>query len=109
LFRANKTDRRTDMTKIIAAFRRFANAPENVTKCVREGEVSIKHSRCKNTLLKKSVMFRVFSKGCMKSCRQLYLKMETYPISETRCVERQKTDDCPKGTKDVHPQTDDTS
>jgi len=39
----------------------------------------------------------------------LYLKMETYPISETRCWVRQKTDDCPKDTKDAYPQTDDTS
>jgi len=85
------------MTKIIAAFRRFANAPENVTKCVREGEVSIKHSRCKNTLLKKSVMFRVFSKGCMKSCRQLYLKMETVYSFETSVI-RQKVMVCQKST-----------
>jgi hypothetical protein len=42
-------------------------------------------------------------------CNNIYLKMETYPISETRCVERQKTDDCQKDTKDVYPHTDDTS
>jgi hypothetical protein len=56
----------------MAAFRSFANAPENVIKRVQVGEVSIKFNRCKNTLLKKSVMVRVFSTARMKSCRQLY-------------------------------------
>jgi hypothetical protein len=71
------------MTKIIAAFRSFANAPENVINCVREGEVSTILNRCKDTLLKKSVMVRVFDTGRMKSCRQLYLKMETVYSFET--------------------------
>jgi len=53
-------------------------------------------------------VIQVFLRGA-KEEGPLYLKMETYPISEARCVERQKTDDCPKGTKDVYPQTDDTS
>jgi len=41
LFHGGQTDGRTDMTKLIVAFRNFANAPQNIThvpKC------SIKYS-----------------------------------------------------------------
>jgi hypothetical protein len=32
-----RTDGRTDMTKLIVAFRNFANAPKNYVVCVRVG------------------------------------------------------------------------
>jgi len=59
--------------------------------------VSIKVNRRKNTLLKKSVMVRVFNTGRKKSCRQFYLKMETVYAFETSVI-RQQVGVCQKSS-----------